>query len=233
MEVQQLYPQLPKEEPMATPSAPDLASAQSPAHNFRLQKIGEVQKELEQERDKRATLSKKYHRSIKIVGGVDNVLVVSTMGLGVAGIGVLSTIIAAPVAIAMEGAALGAGLLSIIGTQVNKKLMHKAEKHEKIKVLAESKLNTIYDHISKALIDGFVDDAEYSMILSELEKFKEMKQELRVKTKTVIDEETKNTLIEQGRSEAVKNFRDMFSRGGNIFRSFRGTEGRGGLERQK
>ena len=219
MEVQQLYPQLPKEEPTGlAPSAPDLA------HNFRLQKIGEVQKELESERDKRATLSKKYHRSIKIVGGVDNVLVVSTMGLGVAGIGVLSTIIAAPVAIAMEGAALGAGLLSIIGNQVNKKLMHKAEKHEKIKVLAESKLNTINDHISKALIDGFVDDAEYSMILSELEKFKEMRRDVKLKTKTVIDEETKNTLIEQGRSEAVKNFQDMFSRGENIFRSFRRSE---------
>lgn len=197
----QLYPTLPAVSASAPPSV-------YPAHGYRLQKIGEIQKELEQERNKRATLSKKYHRSIKIVGGLDNVLVVSTMGLGVAGIGVLSTIIAAPVAIAMEGAALGCGALSIISTQVNRKLMHKAEKHEKIKVLAESKLNTIDDHISKALIDGFVDDSEFSMILCELKKFKEMKQELRVKTRSVIDEETKNTLIEQGRSDAVKKFRN-------------------------
>lgn len=199
-----IYPTLPAMESTAQAtiqaSAPSGSLSDSlidnSAHAYRLQKIGEVQKELEAERDKRSTLSKKYHRSVKIIGGLDNVLVVSTMGLGVAGIGVLSTIIAAPVAIAMEAAALGAGALSLIGTQVNKKLIHKAEKHEKIKVLAESKLNTISDHISKALIDGFIDDAEYALILSELDKFKEMKSEVRNKVKSVIDDETKNTLIE-------------------------------------
>ena len=61
------------------------------------------------------------------------------MGLGAAGIGVLSTIIAAPIAIIMESTALGCGFLSIIGGVVNKKLIAKSEKHEKIKVLAEAK----------------------------------------------------------------------------------------------
>lgn len=224
-----LYPILPGDLaiPSAIPSAPTgeihavEGYGQSPGHAYRLQKIGEVQKELEIERDKRANLSKKYHRSAKIIGGVDNVLVLSTMGLGVAGIGVLSTIIAAPIAIAMEGAALGAGLLSIIGTQVNKKLMLKAEKHEKIKVLAEAKLNTISDHISKALIDGVIDDSEYSLILSEVDKFKEMKTDINLKVKTVIDEETKKSLIEQGRADTLKNFQEMFGRGTTAFSSFR------------
>lgn len=220
-----LYPCLEdvKKQAEAQPTAPtgEVHIVEGSAHTYRLQKIGEVQKQLEAERDKRANLSKKYHRSVKILGGVDNVLVVSTMGLGVAGIGVLSTIIAAPVAIAMEGAALGAGLLSIIGTQVNKKLMMKAEKHEKIKVLAEAKLNTISDHISKALIDGFIDDSEYSLILSEVEKFKEMKADIGLKVKTVIDEETKKSFIEQGRADTLKNFQEMFTRSGPTFSSFR------------
>ena len=44
---------------------------------------------------------------------------------------------------------MGAGFLSVIGGQVNKKLMLKAEKHEKIKVLADSKLLfTITDSLS-------------------------------------------------------------------------------------
>ena len=117
---QPLYPKL--------PSAPS-GEVEGKAHSYRLQKISEVQKTLEEERDKRSTLSKKYHRSSKIIRVIDNVLVVGTIGLGGAGIGVLSTIIAAPVAIAMESVALGLGVLSIIGTEVNKKLLMKAEKH--------------------------------------------------------------------------------------------------------
>ncbi|KAH3844580.1 hypothetical protein DPMN_086839 [Dreissena polymorpha] len=124
-----LYPSLP---PVAVPSAPEPTSVEGTAQSYRLQKINEIQKEIATERDQRANLSKKYHRAVRVIAGVDNALVVSSMVLGAAGIGVLSTIIAAPVVIAMEGAAIGIGLLSIIGGQTNKKLLMKAEKHEKI-----------------------------------------------------------------------------------------------------
>ena len=112
-----LYPHIP------TAPVGEVHIVEGSAHLYRLQKIGEVQKELEVERDKRSALSKKYHRSVKIISGIDNVLIVGTMGLGAAGIGVLSTIIAAPIAIIMESTALGCGFLSIIGGVVNKKLM--------------------------------------------------------------------------------------------------------------
>ena len=90
--------------------------------------------------------------------------------------------------------------------------MAKSEKHEKIKVLAEAKLNTISDHISKALIDNVVDDKEYSLILEELKKYKEMKEEIRKKTNASIDDATKNSLIEQGREEALKKFKETFTK---------------------
>ena len=54
------------------------------------------------------------------------------MGLSVAGVGILSTVIAVPAVIVMETTALGVGFLGIIGGQFNKMLMRKAEKHEKI-----------------------------------------------------------------------------------------------------
>ena len=98
---------------------------------YRLQKINEIQRTLECEREKRQNLSKKYHRAVKAVSNVDFVLVATSMGLGVAGVGLLSTIIAAPIVIAMEATALATGLIGIIGGQVNKRLMRKAEKHEK------------------------------------------------------------------------------------------------------
>ncbi len=202
-----LYPKL---DHLVTAPEGEVHIVEGSAHSYQLQKISEIQQEIERERDKRAKLSKKYHRGVKVIYIVDDALVASTMGLGVAGIGVLSTIISAPIAIAMEAGALAAGLLSIVGGQVNKKLVIKAEKHEKIKTLADAKLNTISDHISKALKDNVVTDEEYSLILSELEKFNSMKEEIRSKIKIGIDEQTKQSLINQGREETIKSFQNMF-----------------------
>ena len=86
-------------------------------------------------------LAKKYHKAVKVVGNIDSALVTISMGLSVAGVGILSTVIAVPAVIAMETTALGAGFLGIIGSQFNKMLMRKAEKHEKIKLLR--RLNSI------------------------------------------------------------------------------------------
>ena len=195
--------------PAVKPTAPVGEVHVAEGHSYRLQKINEIQKTIENERDKRATLSKKYHRSVKIINVIDEVLIVATMGTGIAGIGLLSTIIAAPIAIAMEAAAIGAGAISILGSQVSKKLALKAEKHDKIKTLAESKLNTINDHISKALKDNYISEEEFALILGELDKFNKMKEEFRSKTKVVIVEETKKSLINQGRANAIKSFQNV------------------------
>jgi hypothetical protein len=178
--------------------------ASPPTHSYRLHKICEIQKYIEQERDNRAALSKKYHRIVRIIDVVDNTLVAATMGLGVVGVGLLSTIIAAPIVIAMEATALGTGVLGIIGKRVSKKLALKAEKHEKIKTLADAKLNTISDYISKSLKDDHISDEEYSLILSEFEKFNIMKEEIRSKIKVGIGEETKPSLISQGREDVER-----------------------------
>ena len=192
---------------------PVLPSALSDeGHNYRLQKISEIQKEIENEKKKRIHLSKKYHRAFRIISFANTALQAGGVAHGVVGIGVLSTIVAAPVAIACEGVAIGAGFLSIVGGQVNKKLALKAEKHEKVKVLAESKLNTISSHISKALMDGVVSDSEYELILSELQKFKDMMEEIRTKTKIGIDEVTKESLINKGREDAINAFNNLFKK---------------------
>ena len=143
---------------VATVPEAEIIIVEGSAQSYRFVKINEVQKEIIA---KRANLSKKYHRAVKIIVRVDTTLVVSAMGLGAAGIEVLSTVVAAPIAIVMEGIALGTGLLSNIGNRVNKKLSLKAEKHEKIKTLADAKLNIISVHISKALIDNQISDEEF------------------------------------------------------------------------
>ena len=201
-QINELYPIMPEWEP----SAPPLDGGQS----YRLQKINEIQRVLEDEREKRHNLSKKYHKAVKVVGNIDSALVTISMGLSVAGVGILSTVIAVPAVIVMETTALGAGFLGIIGGLFNKMLMRKAEKHEKIKVIAETKLDTINGLISKALTDNKISDEEYTLILSEVIKYRKMTEDVRSKTRKSIDEEMRTSLINQGREEARNSFRKMF-----------------------
>jgi len=209
-----LYPDL----PVASAPEAEILIVEGSAHSYRLVKINEIQKEIQAERDKREHMSKKYHRAVKIIAGVDTALVVSSIGMGAAGIAVLSTIVSAPIAMVMEGTAMVIGFASIIGTHVNKKLSLKAEKHEQIKTLANAKLSTISDHISKALMDNHISDEEYSLILSELNKFNEMKMEIKSKIKVAIDEETKQSLIAKGREDALASFQTMLGKSQKSFK---------------
>ena len=121
----------------------------------------------------------------------------------------LSTVIAAPTVIAIEGVALFTGFLSIIGKYSIKKSTSKAEKHEKIKTIASAKLDTIASHVSKASSNNKVTDDEFRLILEELEKYKVMKEEVMSKTKKQIATEMEETLMERGRQEARESFRKL------------------------
>ena len=138
---------------------------------------------------------------------MDTVLIAITLGGGAGGIGLLSTVVAAPVAI--EGVELFTGFLCIIGKYSVKKSTSKAEKHKKIKTIASTKLNTISTHISKALSDNKVTDKEFQLILEELEKYKVMKEEVRSKTKKKISTRTEDSLIEQWGREVRESFRRL------------------------
>ena len=67
----------------------------------------------------------------------------------------------------------------MIGNNVVKKTTIKAEKHLKMKMLASAKLDTIASHISKALMDNYISDDEFKLIMEELNKYKAMKEEIR------------------------------------------------------
>ena len=84
--------------------------------------------------------------------------------------GLLSTIIAAPVVVALEAAAVACGLAGIAGKYISRRLLVKAKKHDEIRVLALSKLNSITDVISNALRDGHISPEEFKLVLDEIEK---------------------------------------------------------------
>ena len=87
----------------------------------------------------------------------------------------------------------------------------KAKKHDEIKILAASKLNTIADYVSTAVIDNEITAQEFKLVLDEMAKYEQMKKELQTGAQKVygavrIDEQTKNKLIKRGHEEALASF---------------------------
>lgn len=213
--MKQVTPSAPQSDsPALYPELPIGDANTPPDQSYRLQEISQLKKHLEDERDKRAALYKKYHRGVNAIDGVDTALLTASMGMGIGGVGLLSTIIAAPVVLGLEIAAMACGILGVSGKFIGRRLAVKAKKHDNIRMLAESKLNTITDHVSGALIDGQISDEEFRLIIAEVAKYTQLKSEIRAEARKahaavkppVLDEETKNLLIQRGRDEARASF---------------------------
>ena len=101
-------------------------------HLYSLKKIDEIQGILIAEWDKQNALSTSYNKGVNVISVIDNCLGVAAIGLDITGVGLLSTIVAAPAVIAMEAVPIVIGLLRVAGKQAIKKMSLKIEKHEKI-----------------------------------------------------------------------------------------------------
>ena len=67
-------------------------------------------------------------------------------------------------------------------------------------LIAESKLNTIMDHVLKATKDGHISDVEFKLVLDEMEKYNKLKSKIRSKrrhrkSQPVMDDDLKNALL--------------------------------------
>jgi len=179
--------------------------------HFRLQEISRLRKHLEDEKEKHSRLYKKYQRGVNVVSAIDTALLTASMLMGIGGVSLLSTIIAAPVVMGLEAAALGCGLLNIAGKFVTRRLSVKAKKHNEIMVLAGSKHSSIIDHVSNALTDGQISDEEFHIIVEEARKYYQMKAKIRALARkehaaVTLDEEAKNSLIQHGINKVRAKF---------------------------
>ena len=170
------------------PSAPNIES-------YRLKVISDVQKFLEDEIIKRDAFNKKYSRVSRIINIIDNVLISITIGAEATGAILLTTGVGAPVALGLGISGAAAGAISLIGNFVSTKTSTKAAKHLKFKTLAVSKLDTIASHVSKALIDDYISDDEFKLIMEEMNKYKAMKEEIKSNTKKKLKTEEEESLI--------------------------------------
>ena len=212
---EKIYPELPtiREQP----SAPNIINGGSNdrGHSYRLTIIREIQEFLEGEIKNREAFSKKYFRIAKVVNMVDNALITITIGAEGTGAVLLATGVGAPFALALGISGVVTGAVSLFGNIFSKKATTKAEKHLKIKTLAIAKLDTITSHISKAMMDDFISDEEFKLIMEEMEKYKALKEDIRSKTKKKLKTEEEESLIEKGRQEARESFRKLVEKNKN------------------
>ena len=90
----------------------------------------------------------------------------------------------------------------------------KQKKQEEIWLLAQPKLKSIQDIISKALTDSRVLDLQFELILRELERYRTLKQKLRheAKKKTeAITDDQRETILQQGQEECRNAFLKQLS----------------------
>ena len=175
---------------------PNLRDHMSVGHDqtHRLNKINEIQKELKAENESRAVNYKKYSRALQIIDGMDGLFLVGSVTvLGVGAAGVVTNVVSLPVAGVMAG-------LGVLGKFATRKLRQKAKKHRDIMLIAESKLNTIMDHVMKATKDEHISDVEFKLVLDEMEKYNKLKSEIRSKrrhrkSQPVMDDDLKNALL--------------------------------------
>ena len=213
---EKIYPELPtiREQP----TAPNVVNGGSDdrGHSYRLKIIREIQEFLEKEFKQREAFNKKYLRIAKIINMVDNGLFTITLGAEGTSAVLLATGVGSPFALALGIGGVVTGAISLIGNFFCRKITLKAMKHKEIRALAAGNLKLIASHISKALTDDFISNEEFNLILEVIEKYKEMKEEIRNNTKKKLKTEEEESLIEKGRQEARESFRRLVEKNKTI-----------------
>ena len=144
-----------------------------------------------------------------ITGIVSTSLITSTVMAGGIRIAAFASGIGLPVGIALSGTSLLLSHATAITRKSFKIFTVKQEKHDAIKLLAQSKLDSITDIISQAMQDGDISPTEFRKVLQEVEKYLKLKADVRNQAKTKIKhikEEQREELLEQGRKEAKEDF---------------------------
>ena len=143
---------------------------------FRLTEIIRIENYFHQEINQRKSCSKKLSKYVTAFDYIDKILIfLSATSSGVCTI-LSASVVGAPVGIASASFTL----IFSLTTGIVKKLLNitrnKKKKHDKILMLAKSKLNSIETLVSQALIDMEISHEEFNTTVREIEKNERIKE---------------------------------------------------------
>ena len=150
---------------------------------FRLDEISKIENYFIEEINQRKSCSKKLSKYVAAFDYIDKILIVLSATTGGVSICSFTSVVGAPVGIASANFTL----IFSPTTGIIKKLLSttriKKKKHDKIFVLAKSKLNSIETLISQALIDMEISHEEFIAIFKEKDKYEKLKESVRSENK--------------------------------------------------
>ena len=176
---------------------------------YQLNKLSEIEAFFLDEIEVCEQIAKKMKRFNTITGIVDTGLITSTVITGGISIAAYASGVGLPVGIALSGTSLLLFLATAITKKSFKIFTVKQEKHNAIKLLAQSKLDSIANIISQAMQDGDIFPNDFHKVLQEVEKYRKVKADIRNQAKAKVKEITKKQqeeILEQGRKEGKEDF---------------------------
>ena len=146
---------------------------------FRLSEIIGIENYFHQEINQRKSCSKKLSKYVTAFDYIDKILIVlSATSSGVCIISSAS-VVGAPVEITSTSFTLIFSLTTVIIKKLLSITRNKKKKHDKILMLAKSKLDSIETLVSQALIDMEIIHEEFNAIIREKEKCERVKENVR------------------------------------------------------
>ena len=127
------------------------------------------------------------------------VLPVTTSSISIAS---FATVIGAPVWIAKASFSLTFSVSTGIVKTLLKTTRNEKKKHNKIVMLARSKLNSTESKISEALLNNKITHEDFTTIINEEKNYRELKESIRM-IKTQRDDIENNNLIEEGKRKGI------------------------------
>ena len=176
---------------------PNLSVNISNDQQCRLNKINEIKDYFIAEIKERELMSKNISKYIASVEYFDKSLIVLSITTGEISITSFATIIGAPVEMMSASCSLAFSITTGFVKKFLKTIRNKKKKHNKIVMLARSKLNSIESKISEALINNEISHEDFMTILNEEKKYRELKENIRMMNSYRIDAK-KISLIEEG-----------------------------------
>ena len=159
---------------------PNLATNISNEQQFRLNKINETKDYVLAEIREREIISKNLSKYISSLNYFDKSLNILSILSGSISIASFATVIGPPAGIMGASCGFMFSITSGFVKRFLKTIRNKKKKHNKIVMLARSKLNSIESNISKALMDNDISHEYFETILDEEKKYRELKESIRM-----------------------------------------------------
>ena len=169
---------------------------------FRLNKINEIKDYFLAEIRERELISKNLSKYIASLDYFDKSLNVLSILSGSISIASFASVIGAPAGIIGASCGLTFSITSGFVKKFLKTIRNKKKKHNKIVMLARSKLNSIESKISEALINNEISHEDFMTILNEENEYRQLKESIRLMNSRRTDVE-KISLIEEDKKIGI------------------------------